>query len=102
MSGGIAYVYDPDRQLEGLSNVDVKGDLLPVEVRVVCAAARIGFVCTCSQDSLREEQGSVSFMGFGHGGEGALRQDAPATTVYDPVSLTTCSVVSAFSKRFIL
>lgn len=33
MSGGIAYVYDPDRQLEGLSNVDVKGDLLPVEVR---------------------------------------------------------------------
>lgn len=33
MSGGIAYVYDPDKQLSGLSNVDVKGDLLAVEVR---------------------------------------------------------------------
>ena len=32
MSGGIAYVYDPDKQLAGLCNVDVKGDLLQVEV----------------------------------------------------------------------
>lgn len=33
MSGGIAYVYDPEQQLPGLSNADVKGDLLAVEVR---------------------------------------------------------------------
>lgn len=33
MSGGIAYVYDPEKQLPGLSNADVKGDLMPVEVR---------------------------------------------------------------------
>lgn len=32
MSGGLAYVYDPDKQLAGLSNADVKGDLMPVEV----------------------------------------------------------------------
>ena len=32
MSGGIAYVYVPDKQLAGLCNVDVKGDLLAVEV----------------------------------------------------------------------
>eukprot|EP00878_Enallax_costatus_P000131 GHUV01000172.1.p1 GENE.GHUV01000172.1~~GHUV01000172.1.p1 ORF type:complete len:2326 (+),score=665.07 GHUV01000172.1:565-6978(+) len=31
MSGGIAYVYDPDHKLEALCNVDVKGDLMPVE-----------------------------------------------------------------------
>lgn len=35
MSGGIAYVYDPDKQLAGLSNADVKGDLLAVQVRRV-------------------------------------------------------------------
>jgi glutamate synthase (NADPH/NADH) len=34
MSGGLAYVYDPDKQLAGLSNADVKGDLMPVEVSV--------------------------------------------------------------------
>ncbi|KAF6263375.1 hypothetical protein COO60DRAFT_459133 [Scenedesmus sp. NREL 46B-D3] len=31
MSGGIAYVYDPEQQLAGLANADVKGDLLAVE-----------------------------------------------------------------------
>eukprot|EP00775_Hariotina_reticulata_P011473 gene11473-11617_t len=31
MSGGIAYVYDPDSKLESLANADVKGDLYTVE-----------------------------------------------------------------------
>ena len=31
MSGGIAYVYDPDRRLASLCNVDVAQDLFPVE-----------------------------------------------------------------------
>lgn len=31
MSGGIAYVYDPDHQLKSKCNVDVVNDLLPVE-----------------------------------------------------------------------
>lgn len=31
MSGGVAYVYDPERLLPPLCNVDVTGDLFPVE-----------------------------------------------------------------------
>ncbi len=31
MSGGIAYVYDPQSKLKSLCNKDVAGDLLPVE-----------------------------------------------------------------------
>ena len=30
MSGGLAYVYDPDRRLPDLCNEDVAGDLLPI------------------------------------------------------------------------
>lgn len=36
MSGGLAYVYDPEKRLPNLCNEDVAGDLLPladVEVR---------------------------------------------------------------------
>lgn len=31
MSGGLAFVYDPDSRLAPLCNVDVAGDLFPVE-----------------------------------------------------------------------
>jgi hypothetical protein len=77
MSGGIAYVYDPDRQLEGLSNVDVKGDLLPVEVRVVCTTARIGLGAFVFKTACRVylERGSVSCIRFGHGVEGIQQQN---------------------------
>jgi glutamate synthase domain-containing protein 3 len=39
MSGGLAYVYDPEGALPGLANADVKGDLLPLEVSAA--------VCRC-------------------------------------------------------
>jgi glutamate synthase (NADPH/NADH) len=39
MSGGVAYVYDPQAALPALSNADVKGDLMPVQV--------CGCVCVC-------------------------------------------------------
>lgn len=31
MSGGLAFVYDPESKLPGLCNADVAGDLLPLE-----------------------------------------------------------------------
>lgn len=31
MSGGVAYVYDPERRFASLCNVDVAQDLFPVE-----------------------------------------------------------------------
>jgi glutamate synthase domain-containing protein 3 len=53
MSGGIAYVYDPDKQLPGLSNADVKGDLLPVEVSgAVLACVVLACCALCTRDVL--------------------------------------------------
>jgi glutamate synthase domain-containing protein 3 len=36
MSGGLAFVRDPDQKLASLSNVDVASDLFPVEDAEVC------------------------------------------------------------------
>lgn len=35
MSGGFAFVYDPDRRLQALCNKDVAGDLEPLELEEV-------------------------------------------------------------------
>ena len=36
MSGGLAFVYDPDGRLQSLCNEDVEGDLEPLDLEEVC------------------------------------------------------------------